>query len=160
MVYSSALEMRHTGNGIVSSNLTSSAVKYLGIDYGTKRVGLATSDDEGRMAFPFRIIPNRASLVPDIRAICGEERIGTIVVGDSRDYENKENPLMKEVRLFAKKLEEATGLPLVFMNEVLSSREATHMRGDDKDNDASAATIVLQSYLDLLAHRLGQSRSE
>lgn len=123
-------------------------MKYLCIDYGTKRVGIATSDDEGRIAFPFRIIPNTKKLVSDIAILCTAERVSAIVVGDSRNYRNEPNEIMKAVRPFAKELEQTTKLPLFFMNEVLSSREATHMRGDDKDNDASAAAVVLQSFLD------------
>jgi molecular chaperone DnaK (HSP70) len=45
------------GQPIVSSNLTSSAMKYLGIDYGTKRIGVAVSDDTGSIAFPLAVIP-------------------------------------------------------------------------------------------------------
>ncbi len=123
-------------------------MKYLGIDYGTKRIGLALSDIEGRMAFPHAIIPSGKTAVSELVKLCTKEGVGTIVVGDSRDLMNVENSLMKKIRPFAEQLRVATGLPLVFMNEVFSSREATHMRGDDKPNDASAAAIVLQSYLD------------
>jgi putative Holliday junction resolvase len=123
-------------------------MKYLGIDYGTKRVGIATSDDEGRMAFPFRVIPNIRTLVEDVAAICTAERIDAIVMGESHNFQNQPNPLMKEILPFAEALNERTSLPVVFMPEVLSSREAMHLQGDNAQNDSSAAAIVLQSYLD------------
>ncbi len=123
-------------------------MKYLGIDYGTKRVGIATSDDEGRMAFPFRVIPNVRTLVDDVAAICVAERIDTIVMGESHNFQNQPNPLMKEILPFVEALKEHTTLPVVFMPEVLSSQEAMHLQGDNDQNDSSAAAIVLQSYID------------
>jgi putative Holliday junction resolvase len=122
-------------------------MKYLAIDYGTKRIGIATSDDSGRMAFPLRVIPNTKDLIEVIAAICLAERIQSIVVGDSINFQNQPNPIMESVRPFAKELEAKTALPLHFMNEVLSSQEATHLQGDNTQNDASAAAIILQSYL-------------
>lgn len=135
-------------------------MKYLGIDYGTKRIGLALSDIEGRMAFPHAIIPAGKTAVTDLATLCTKEGVGMIIVGDSRDLMNGENPVMKKIRPFAEELRVATGLPLAFMNEVFSSREATHMRGDDKDNDASAAAIVLQSYLDMDGVRNAKHQDE
>ena len=134
--------------GTVSSNLTPSAMKYIGIDYGTKRVGLATSDDEGRMAFPLRVIPNSKKLVEEIAAICRSERIDGIVLGESHDFKGKPNPIMREVVPLKEALEREIGLPVTFMTEVFSSQEAARVTGTNKTNDASAAAIVLQSYLD------------
>ena len=123
-------------------------MKYLCIDYGTKRVGIATSDDGGTMAFPFSVIPNTKMLVRDAAKLCHSEHIDVIVVGDSLNFQNEPNAIMAEVRPFAKELGEETGLPVKFMNEVLSSQEAMRLQGDNAGNDASAAAIVLQSYLD------------
>ena len=123
-------------------------MKYLGIDFGTKRVGLATAEDGG-MAFPLRVIQNTRTLIVDIAALCAKEGIGTVVIGKSQNNKNEPNPLMKKITPFAEELKTQTGLPVVFMNETFSSREAMHIQGDNDMNDASAATIVLQSYLDL-----------
>ncbi len=122
-------------------------MKYLGIDYGTKRVGLATAEDGG-MAFPLRVIPHRPTLVLDVADICIKEKIGTIVMGNSLNNKNEPNLLMKKITPFAEELKSVTGLPIAFMNEAFSSREAMHLQGDNSENDASAAAIVLQSYLD------------
>jgi putative Holliday junction resolvase len=122
-------------------------MKYIGIDYGTKRIGLATSDDGGRMAFPLRVILNSRSVVPHIVKICKDEGVETIVIGESLDFKNTHNAIMRQITPFSEELKTASGLPVVFMNEVLSSREATHIQGDNKENDASAAAIILQSYL-------------
>src|SRR3989344_3835506 len=123
-------------------------MKYLGIDYGTKRVGLAVVPEGGTMAFHLYVIVNSSSLVDDIVAICAKERVSTIVIGNSLNNSNEPNPLMKKVIPFADALKDKTGLPIEFMNEAFSSREAMHLQGDNAMNDASAAAIVLQSYLD------------
>ncbi len=135
-------------------------MKYLGIDYGTKRVGIATSDDGGLMAFPLRVLLNSRSLPAHIAKICRDEKVGTIVVGESLNFQNKHNVIMKEIGVFADDLKAASGLPVVFMNEVLSSREAMHLQGDNDQNDASAATIVLQSYLDKVNPKRDTSHEE
>ena len=123
-------------------------MKYIGIDYGTKRVGIATSDDGGTMAFPMCVLPNTKTLLADISALCVKEHIDVIVMGDSRNNQNGANPIMTVITPFAEELKNITGLPLQFMNETFSSREATHVQGDNALNDASAAAIVLQSFLD------------
>lgn len=135
-------------------------MKYLAIDYGTKRVGLATSDDGGTMAFPLRVLLNSRSLLSHIAKICRDEHIDTIVMGDSLNFQNKPNKIMDEIRPFADALKAATSLPLVFMNEVLSSQEAMHLQGDNEKNDASAAAIVLQSYLDKINPQKKEAEEE
>ncbi len=123
-------------------------MKYLGIDYGTKRIGLATAPSGSTMAFPLRVIPFTPTLVRDIADICIALEVGTIVMGNSLNFQNQPNAIMKKILPFVEELKIATGLPVEFMNEVLSSQEAMHLQGDNAENDASAATIVLQSYLD------------
>jgi len=123
-------------------------MKYLSIDYGTKRVGLATSDDSGVMAFPLRVLLNSRSLAAHIAKICRDEHVEVIVMGESLNFQNKHNSIMSEIIPFVDKLKHETGLTVVYMNEVLSSQEAMHLQGDNSENDSSAAAIVLQSYLD------------
>jgi putative Holliday junction resolvase len=131
-------------------------MKYLSIDYGTKRVGIATSDDGGTMAFPLRVLLNSRSLSANIAKICRDEHVDTIVMGESLNFQNKHNAIMSAIIPFAEELKKVTGLPVVYMNEVLSSQEAMHLQGDNSENDASAAAIVLQSYLD----RINPSKSD
>ncbi len=122
--------------------------KYLGIDYGSKRVGLSLSDEGGLMAFPFETLPNDASLPEKIKKICAEEKIGGVVVGESLDYKGGENPIMKKIKPFAEKLALETGLPVYFEPEFLTSREAGHIQGENGKIDASAAALILKSFLD------------
>jgi putative Holliday junction resolvase len=122
-------------------------MKYLAIDYGTKKVGIATSDDEGVFAFPCMIAPNDKSLIGDIKEIIKAMGIHEIVIGDSIDENGKPNEVMKEVRKFAVILENELDLPLHFEKEFMTSLEARRFQGKHIVDD-SAAALILQRYLD------------
>lgn len=123
-------------------------MRYLGIDYGTKKVGLALSDEMGSMAFPESVVPNTKELLNTVTALCRERGVETIVVGESRDYTGAENPVHSAARSFAKELAAATGLPVWFEPEFMTSVQARVLQGDGGMIDASAAAIMLQSFLD------------
>ncbi len=134
--------------------------KYLGIDYGSKNVGLSVSDDEGLMAFPLEVLPNDPALAEKIKKICAERKIEAVVVGESLDYSGKENPVMKKIRPFAEKLKAETGLPIFFEPEFLTSREAGHIQGENGKADASAAALILKSYLDKKSQNETQNKTQ
>lgn len=121
--------------------------KYIGIDYGTKRVGIAVSDDSGAIAFPRITLANDATLLPAILALIKEERIGVAVVGESKDKDGKDNPVMAAARAFAKELERAAGVELHFEPEYYSSVEARKGVSDTLI-DAKAAAVILNRYLE------------
>ena len=87
-------------------------MRYLGIDYGSKKVGLAISDESGRFAFPYQILPTDKNLVAQIVAICQKEGIGQIIVGNSLNYQQEANVVMAAARDFAEQLKTVTSLPL------------------------------------------------
>jgi putative Holliday junction resolvase len=128
-------------------------MKYLGIDHGTKRIGVATSDDSGVLAFPLAVIEVTSLLIAELKGICEKEGVERIVIGESRNFSNEPNPLLAKTRAFAALLEDATRLPIVWQSEVLTSQEAMRVQGDNEMNDASAAAIILQSYLDRVNDR-------
>ena len=125
-------------------------MKLLGVDYGEKRIGLAFSDEEERLAFPRAIIPNDVHTIKRIGDMCRTEHVGAIILGESRTYKGVENPIMKRIARFKKKLETETKLSVFFEAEFLTSQEAKRGReeGDERQVDDSAAAIILQSYLD------------
>jgi len=129
-------------------------MRLLGIDYGEKRIGLALSDETFSLAFPHTVILNSKNVVEEIKKVCNENSVSGIVIGDSRDDKGKENEIMIEVRGFAKALEEETKLTVFFEQEYLTSVEAHRIsffeqgRQRGKNIDASAATLILQRYLD------------
>ncbi len=125
-------------------------MKVLGIDFGTKKVGFAQSDDEGRLAFPLMISPNDAQLLKDTMELIREMKFSTVVIGESVDQKGKANPIAKEARAFGKKLEDACDVQIVFEKEWYSTVEARKQPGKEgsHDVDDQAAAIVLQRYLD------------
>jgi putative holliday junction resolvase len=122
-------------------------MKYLSIDYGSKKVGIATSDDDGRMAYPCMIAQNDKSLMGDIREIVKAMGIHEIVIGESLDENGKPNDIMKEIRAFAVRLEDELDLPVHFEKEFMTSLEARRFQGKHIVDD-SAAALILQRYLD------------
>ncbi|MFA6397931.1 MAG: Holliday junction resolvase RuvX [Candidatus Paceibacterota bacterium] len=135
-------------------------MRYLGIDYGAKRVGLAISDEEGSMAFPYKIVKNDLELVDNIHNICGTEEISAIVLGESHDLSGKPNKIMGSIEEFKRNLEGELDLPIYFEKEFMSSIFARGNEGkkvndarknkneENKKIDDSAAALILQRYLD------------
>jgi putative holliday junction resolvase len=123
-------------------------MKYLGIDFGSKRVGIAVSDDEGKMAFPYSVIANDGKLLEEIQKIIEEEKIGEIVMGESKNFEGEPNEIMAAILDFKKKLEEKFKIKVNLEPEFMTSQQAERLQGKTPMHDASAATIILQSYLD------------
>jgi putative Holliday junction resolvase len=125
-------------------------MKYLGIDFGSKKVGFAQSDDDGRMAYPLMIAPNDASLFKDTVELVREMKFGVVVIGESVDAKGKLNPIAKEARAFGMKIEDAVDVQIVFEKEWYSTTEARRQPGKEgsHDVDDQAAAIVLQRYLD------------
>ncbi len=123
-------------------------MKLLGIDYGAKRVGIAISDDGGSVAFAKSVLPAGRELVSEIQKICAEEKVQGIVIGESKDYSGAENPIMKEIHELKKEFEEKLKLPVYFEPELMTSVEAQRIQGQNEMNDASAAAIILQSYIE------------
>lgn len=123
-------------------------MKYLCIDYGKKKVGIATSDDGGEMAFPCMVLENNKILLIEIRQLCKELKIGTIVMGESLDQNGKPNAIAKDARAFAVQLEDTLDLPLYFEKEWMTSVHARVMQEGKEIVDDSAAALILQRYLD------------
>ncbi len=131
--------------------------KVLAIDYGTKRVGIATGDLELKMAFPRTIIKNKGDLFHDILDFVNELDVKLIVIGLPLNMEegHKENPIMKDVVKLVEKLEKE-GLQVETVDERLSSFEAEGLtkppkKGYNRRLDAHAAQIILQRYFDNLS---------
>lgn len=123
--------------------------KYLAIDYGSKKIGVAVSDAEGKFAFPFSIIlnKNKDKSSEEIIQILKEKQIKDVVVGESVNLRGEANSILEESKIFVKKLQEKIDIEIFFEKEWLSTVEAR--RFDDRKNaDDSAAAIILQRFLD------------
>ncbi|MEK7120591.1 MAG: Holliday junction resolvase RuvX [Patescibacteria group bacterium] len=123
-------------------------MKYLGIDYGKKKIGLSVSDDSGKVAFPVLILKNeKDETIKKIVYILEERKINEIVIGLSLNYKGADNLITKEAVDFAEKLEKVSGKKVNFEKEYLSTKEANRTI-DNKEDDARASAIILQSFLD------------
>lgn len=121
---------------------------YLGIDYGSKRIGLSVSDDSGSFAMPLQVLENSDRTISEICGICEKKKIDTIIVGESKNFKQEDNEIMREIKIFVEKLAMESGLPVVLHPEFMTSAEAERLQGKNKMLDASAAAIILKSYLD------------
>lgn len=138
-------------------------MKYLGIDFGTKKLGIASSDDDNKLAFPMMITLNdmrradgtinpNSNLLNELLEIVRAYKITTIVIGESIDNSGKPNPVAKLAREFAMNLEDflfnnKLDIEIKFEKEWYSSQEARRVDGE-RDVDDRAAAIILQRFLD------------
>jgi putative Holliday junction resolvase len=132
--------------------------RYLGIDYGAKRVGLATGDDEVRLATPLITLEvDKRDLVEQLKHVCRDESIDHLVMGLPRGLEGQETVQTTRVRTEADKVKAALELPLSLQDEAVTSelaRERLVVRGQATTGgaiDREAAALILQDYLDGLS---------
>lgn len=134
-------------------------MKYLGIDYGQKRTGIALTDAGGRMAFPFRVLAMRGKDIffAELLALAREEGAEAFVVGLPLRSDGTDSETTRQARNMAARLKRRTDLPVYFMPETLSSFEAEdRLRRAGKSGaslrdklDAAAAAAILESFLAL-----------
>lgn len=132
-------------------------MKYLAIDYGIKRVGIAASDKEGKFAFPRCTMQRntKAAFFANLMALIEEEKPDALVVGLPLHNDGKECLTTVQVRHFVSSLKRRTTLPVYFMNELLSSDAAEHelcslgmsFKEVKKAVDQQAAVLILESFL-------------
>jgi len=122
-------------------------MRLLGIDYGNKRVGLARSDEEGRFALPLIVLKNSKGLIKEIIEIAQKNNVREIVLGESRNYKGQANAIFSESLNFKVNLEKR-GFVVFFEPEFMTSANAERFQGKNNMLDASAAALILQSYLD------------
>ncbi len=138
-------------------------MRYLGIDFGTKRIGIAISDDMATLAFPKMVLENNKTLlgpsVDTIYDMCKADGIETVVLGESKNFKGEDNEIMGKISKFKADLE-LKGLKVIYMPEIFSTVQAEQIQGKNKDLDASAAAVILQSYLDgLVINSLPDSKT-
>lgn len=132
--------------------------RFLAIDYGTVRVGIAISDPTGLIARGLETITRPGKNEPVIARICEliqEYDIGTIVLGMPLRSDDKPGEKEKEVKQFSRELQKASGLRPIFQDERFTTVEALELMkelgiGREKNKailDQIAAEIILQTYL-------------
>lgn len=122
-------------------------MRILGIDYGSKRVGVAVSDERRHFGIPLSVVANTDELLAEIAKIARDNEAVEIVMGESRDYKNQANAILIDSLEFKKKLEKE-GFTVHLEPEFMTSVHAERFQGKHDKTDASAAALILQSYLD------------
>lgn len=122
-------------------------MKYLGIDWGEARIGLAIGDDEVKIASPYSVV----SALEEIIKIIKEEEIDCLVIGKPVSLVDPNFPISKKFEKFVNYLKENAGVEIEFLDERLSSKAADALAGDKKtkaSRDEIAAMLILQQFLD------------
>ena len=123
-------------------------MKLMAIDYGAKRVGVASTDDSGEFALPRAVLQNDGSLLEAILGMILDNKIERVVVGDSKNLNGTTNIISKDINLFVETLKNKN-IDVVMHPEVYTSMEADRLQGQNNMRDASAAALILKNYIDL-----------
>ena len=131
-------------------------MRYLAIDYGMKRTGLAVCDANETIASPLAVVQGHKDLIERIKRIIASEGIGAVVLGLPLNMDDSEGPQAKLVLAFAKELGRHIQIPIHLQDERLSSFEAEQKlqeiglsRAKKRERlDALAAADILQTFLD------------
>jgi putative Holliday junction resolvase len=133
-------------------------MKFLGIDHGNARIGVAVSDPTGSLARPLRILKHvsRAEDAAAVAKVAHYEICQAIVVGLPLDADGSQGPRARSVNRFIEELQKQTGLTIIAWDESHSTQhalQASISRGEGKKKrhepmDDQAAAIILQDYLD------------
>ena len=136
---------------------------YLGIDYGEKRIGLSVGDELGlAVPLPAAVERTESDRVQHIMRVLESRKVGLIVVGMPYNMDGSSGFKAKEVAQFMEKLRRLAQLPVVAVDERLTTHQAeedfkSRKRKWDRRSgeiDSHAATLILQDYLD---QSLGQT---
>ena len=132
-------------------------MRWLSLDHGTKKIGLAFSDELEILASPFEVWPQEGErTLEQLARLCREEGVQALAVGLPRHKDGAESATAPAARAFGEALAARTGLPLRLVNEHLSSAEAERLlreRGVKPEKrkamlDAAAAAVILAELLD------------
>ena len=133
-------------------------LRILALDHGTKRIGVAISDELKMMGHPLEFIPAEplGEFVERLRKILGEKPCELILVGMPRNMDGSFGPAAEKVREFIGQLQARVSLPIQTWDERLTSAQANrvmiegNVRRDQRKLkvDSMAAAMLLQSYLD------------
>lgn len=122
-------------------------MRKMGIDFGSKRVGVALTDDAGLMAFPHGVIENNQDLLKEVVRIIKENKVEEVVVGHSLGRDGEPNKIHTQAESFMTDLTLEMPIPIHLEPEQYTTQEAIRVQGRNKDTDASAAAIILNSFI-------------
>lgn len=132
-------------------------MRYLAIDHGGKRTGLAVCDASETIASPLEVLATAGDLADRISAVVRREEIEGIVIGLPLNMDGSEGDAVKKVRKFGEQLEEQVDIPIEYHDERLSSFDAESRfigveltrKKKKKRLDAVAAAAILEAFLEV-----------
>lgn len=132
------------------------AMRYLAIDYGAKRTGLAICDAAETIASPLDVVQGEAEVLKRIAEVVGGEKVEAVVLGLPLNMDGSEGPQARLVRKFAERLRREIDVPVHFQDERLSSFTAGEKltvaefapEERRKRLDAVAAAQILEDFLE------------
>ncbi len=122
-------------------------MRWLGIDPGGARVGIAACDEEERVAVPIEVVPASAA-VPAIRSHAAREQVGGIVMGLPLSLDGSEGPSAVAARKLGERVRRVLGLPVEYEDERFTSVAAGEPGRGGRPRDDIAAAILLQEFID------------
>ena len=142
-------------------------MKYIGLDLGSRTLGISLSDNTGLIASSYKTIRHNEEygfLLNEVKKIVEEVNAKAIVLGFPKNMNNTIGPKGELSIMFKQKLEEIINIPVYLQDERLTTKSATDMlimgnvsrKGRKKVVDSIAATIILQSFLDKKGKEDGQ----
>lgn len=131
-------------------------MRYLAIDYGRKRTGLAICDPTETIASPLAVLSDEKKLLEKINKLIETENIGAIILGLPLNMDDTVGPQAKAVKKFAKRLKKHINIPIYFQDERLSSFAAKEKMAEIEISkkakkerlDAIAAAHILELFLE------------
>jgi putative Holliday junction resolvase len=132
-------------------------MRLIGVDYGRRRIGLAVADGAAAIAHGLPTIDRKKNSDPRtaIAAVIAVERPGALVFGVPLDADDRETRMAAEIRAFAEGIKKDSGLPVYFVDESLTSKQAAELlrfrrkkeRRKKESVDKLAACLILEEYL-------------
>jgi putative Holliday junction resolvase len=122
-------------------------MRLMGIDYGTKKIGIALSDESGVMAFPYGVISNSSNSFDEIVQLINEKKVNQIIIGHSLGRDGTANAVQSEIDDLMLHITLHTGLPVHLVPEQYTTQAAIRIQGRNGQTDASAAALILDSFI-------------
>lgn len=157
--YQGKINYRKSAGHDASLLQNSKGMRILALDHGTRRIGVAVSDETKTIAQPLEYIPAEpfADFLKRLKEILAEKEVDFILLGHPRNMDGSYGPAAQKVEVFASALKLAITIPIKLWDERLTSSMANRIliqgkvRRDKRKEkvDKMAAAILLQSYLDM-----------
>lgn len=127
-------------------------MKYLGIDYGAKKIGLAIGDDETRIATPLEIVngSDLQQFADYLNKLITREEIGALIIGIPEFNKEQYKEHYQKMKAFSNFIQKNTPIPAIEVDESFTTKEAGHLlgAGGKGRDDAVAAMLLVQHVLD------------